>query len=264
VARDPGTFKLVGEIHPGLKRLLAHDAIFLPGFEEAASSLSSQETARLDGLFETGGRPVIGLNIRQWFHFSSSLLPYQFSRSKYLSRSEEKMGQIIDASERLVFQLRKELDARVLLISAYQPGIVEWEDDLPWLRRIKDRFAEDPEVVLTDLEMSLPAYYAMMSRLSLMIGMRLHSTLIAVRYGVPSLNVSYTLKGGAILSHLGLPDNVITLDDFLTSPGTVFERASALMNNLPAEREKTRAAVERAVEINRRTLSELFSIDNDS
>lgn len=264
VARDPGTYELVGRICPGLKRVLAHDAIFLPGFEEAAGALNPEEQARLGQLFETGGRPVIGLNIRQWFHFSSSLLPYQFARRKYLKRSQEQMDRLIDAGQDLARLLRKNLDARILLISAYQPGIVPWEDDLPWLGRIQAGFEGDPDVVLTSLGMSLPAYYAMMSRLSLMIGTRLHSTLIAVRYGVPSINVSYTLKGGAILSHLGMPENVIDLRSFLDSPEAVCKRASALMNNLPAEREKTRAAVQHAVAINRQALSTLLSTGNDS
>lgn len=34
VARDPGTHNLINRISPGIKSILAHDAIFLPGFED--------------------------------------------------------------------------------------------------------------------------------------------------------------------------------------------------------------------------------------
>jgi len=250
VARDPGTYDLIGNIAPDTERILAHDAIFLPGFEDDVKDLSPDENAWLSMILESDGSPVIGLNIRQWFHFASNLIPYQLARKKYLERSEDGMKHLIAATVELVNMLQEQLSARVLLISAYQPGIVPWEDDQTWLERVQSYFVGDPEVVLTNDPISLSAYFGLMSRIDLMIGMRLHSTLIALRYGVPAINISYTLKGVAILKHLGLSENVIDLHHFLESPQLVFERAVSILNNLPQEQEKTREAVQTAVEIN--------------
>jgi polysaccharide pyruvyl transferase WcaK-like protein len=146
----------------------------------------------------------------------------------------------------------------VLLISAYQPGIVPWEDDQTWLERIRAQFVDDPDVLLTNDPISLSTYFGLMSRLDLMIGMRLHSALIALRYGVPAINISYTLKGAAILKHLGLSENVVDIPHFLESPQLVFERAVSILRNLPQEQEKTREAVRTAVEINMSVLRELL------
>lgn len=245
-ARDPGTYALIERLNPRTKRVLAHDAIFLPGFEEDLAASPSH----FDSLFETGGRPVIGINLRQWFHFASSLLPYQLARRKYLKRSETRMGKLLRAAANLTASLRTRQRARVLLISAYQTGIRPWEDDMPWLERLKANFAEDDEVQIVPMTMSLPAYFRLMSRLDLMIGMRLHSSLIALRFGVPSINLSYTLKGGDILRHLGLPDSIADLNDFIESPQAALERAESILAAREAESEQVRAAVEKAIETN--------------
>jgi polysaccharide pyruvyl transferase WcaK-like protein len=253
VARDPGTFALIEKLRPRTNRILAHDAIFLPGFEE---DLSPNQT--LDPLFKTDGRPVIGINMRQWFHFASSILPYQFSQKKYLARSETQMQGLIRSMTELVASLRTRQRARVLLISAYQKNVRPWEDDLPWLARIKSNFADDDEVKLVDAVLTMPDYYNLMSRLDLMIGMRLHSSLVALRLGVPSINLSYTLKGGDILRHLGLPDSVADLNAFIESPQKVLEQAKAMLANRETEREKVRTAVAKAIETNMVVLKNLI------
>jgi len=260
VARDPGTFALIEKLRPHTKCILAHDAIFLPGFEEDLASLPSAEKDSLNRFFTGDPRPAIGINLRQWFHFASSLLPYQFSRRKYLQRSGEQMQELIRSMSGLIASLRTRQRARVLLISAYQPGVRPWEDDLPWLERVKAHFGEDEEVMLVDSALSMPAYFNLMSRLDLMIGMRLHSSLVALRFGVPSINLSYTLKGGDILRHLGLPDSVADLSGFIDSPRAVLEKAEAMLSARDVERMQVRAAVGNAVQTNLSVLKQVLNI----
>ncbi|MFZ5858182.1 MAG: polysaccharide pyruvyl transferase family protein [Chloroflexota bacterium] len=250
VARDPGTYALIEKLNPRTKRILAHDAIFLPGLEEDV------ERDAIPSL-QTDGRPVIGINIRQWFHFASSILPYQFSREKYRQRSEARMQELIRSTTELIASLRDRQRARVLLISAYQKDVLPWEDDLPWLERVQANFAADDEVQLVNMAVTMPEYYDLMSRLDLMIGMRLHSSLVALRFGVPSINLSYTLKGGDILRHLGLPDSVADLKGFIGSPKDVLERAESMLANREAEAAKVRAAVAKAIEENMEVLKNL-------
>jgi polysaccharide pyruvyl transferase WcaK-like protein len=260
VARDPGTFNLVERLYPGAKHILAHDAIFLPGFEQDLASSSPSEQAMLDKYFHAEGSPVIGVNLRQWFHFASSILPYQFSRAKYLKRSEAQMKGLIHSVSELVASLRTRQGARVLLISAYQPGIRPWEDDLPWLQQVKAQFADDEEVILVDSPLTMPGYFNLMSRLDLMIGMRLHSSLVALRFGVPSINLSYTLKGGDILRHLGLPDSVADLRNFIESPRIVLERVESMLSAQAEERKRVREAVGKAIDINLSALKDLLNL----
>jgi polysaccharide pyruvyl transferase WcaK-like protein len=259
VARDPGTFRLIGELNSATERISGHDAIFLPGFEEEITSLDTDAKNQVKMLLGTR-RPVIGLNLRQWFHFSSDLLPYEFSQKRYLERSLPRMNELLHAANELVRQLRDKQRARVILISAYQPGIVPWEDDLPWLRQVKAHFRNDPEVVLLDHLFTLPMYFGLMSQLDLMIGMRLHSSLIALRFGVPSINLSYTLKGRDIMTHLGMPENVIDLDDFIENSGVVYHRTVEILNNWAREREKAYCVVGKAINVNLQVLCSLMGV----
>ena len=203
-------------------------------------------------------RLTIGVNIRQWFHFTSSILPYEFSRNKYRERSEEKMKVLIVCFSDVIQHLRQNYDARILLISAYQPNLVQWEDDLPWLRKIKEVFAQDDEVALLEDPFSLPEYYNIMSDLDLMIGMRLHSSLIALRFGVPAINVSYTLKGKDIYGHLGLSDNVLDLTEVIEDSQQLVVAADRVLGNLELERERVKKGVLRAIEANMVILENLL------
>jgi polysaccharide pyruvyl transferase WcaK-like protein len=259
VARDPGTFALIKRLRPQTNTLLAHDAIFLPGFEQDIKALLPAEENLLAPLVSAQKQPTIGINLRQWFHFTSSLLPYQFAQTAYRRRSEKRMEALIDSMAEVIVRLRAQRAARILLISAYQPGVVPWEDDLPWLSRLKSHFANDENVLLVDSALSLPAYYALMSRLDLMIGMRLHSALIALRFGVPAINLSYTLKGGDIMNALGLKQNVIDLDGFLENPQAVSKRALAILSDWPAEHDHTLQCVEQAIQTNMALMQKLFN-----
>jgi polysaccharide pyruvyl transferase WcaK-like protein len=260
VARDPGTYNLVGRLKPDLNRLLANDAIFFPGFEADTDSSDQETSDWLNRLFEPTSRPVISVNLRQWFHFASSLLPYQLSRRTYLERSRQKMLEVVGAMAQIVNALRRQMEARVLLVSAYQPGVVPWEDDIGWLQQVKDRFTGDNEVILIDRPLSIPAYFELMSRIHLMIGMRLHSSLIALRFGVPSINLSYTLKGNDILQYMGLAKNAFPLEQFLVSPEPVLERSMKILENWENERKLVQSAVEKAIADNMGVLRSVLSL----
>lgn len=258
IARDPGTYNLISQISPDTKCILAHDAIFLPGFEDDLSLVNSSELNYIDKIFSTDRRPVVGINIRQWFHFVSSILPYQFSQGAYKKRSREKMSHLIQASISLIKMLRTREDVKVVLVSAYQPDIVPWEDDLPWLIKLKTAFDDDENVFLMNEAISMPLYYILMSRLNLMIGMRLHSSLIAMRFGVPSLNLSYTLKGRDILRHLGLSEYVADLQAFMDNPEELFNRVISLLRNNHHERWKVEQSVGNAIDQNMDILKSMF------
>ncbi|MBT3320876.1 MAG: hypothetical protein HN392_01185 [Anaerolineae bacterium] len=258
VARDPQSLDLIRSLSTKPKTYLGRDAIFLSGIENNPDKINKVEKKWLDTLY-INGLLTVGFNIRQWFHFSSSILPYQFSKKQYLSRSESKMEELLDAARQTVRFLRTKYNIRVLLLSAYQPDIVPWEDDTPWLQSIKNNFKDDDNVILVDQAISLPAYYQLMSRLDLVIGMRLHTTLIALRLGVPSINLSYTLKGEAILNHLELSEYAVNLEKFIATPDILKSKIAFLLENSLSERKRIEKAVENAIEENEALLKKILT-----
>lgn len=252
VARDPGTYKLVSSLSSKPRLYLGQDAIFLPGMELDLPAVLSEEKA------SKGQRLLIGVNIRQWFHFAASILPYEFSRNQYRERSLDKMQRLVDVFSELIKNLRQDYDARILLLSAYQPGVMEWEDDLPWLAMIKQKFADDPDVILPDESLTIPQYFQQMRSLDLMIGMRLHSSLTALRFGVPAINVSYTLKGGDIYRHLGFNENIVELKEVLEDPRRLYAATVKLIEELDDQRLLAKKLVSQVIDDNFALLSSII------
>jgi polysaccharide pyruvyl transferase WcaK-like protein len=227
VVRDSGSLRLLSELVGRDRLRLAADGIFLDGFptRDAPGPCPPSILALTDG----SGRPVIGINIRLWFHFASSLIPHQFSTGASSRRSAPAMAALEASFAEIIRHLRRDHDARVLLISMYEPDTEPWEDDVPFLKRIKDRFFNDPEVVLWQDDVPIEDLFRLFARLDLMIGMRLHSTLIALRAGVPAIHVTYTLKGRDIFADLNLADWAIEVEEAARSPASVARCAEAIL-----------------------------------
>lgn len=256
VARDPQSYQLIGDLKPDLRKELGFDAIFLPGFED----FLRPEKSRNGSFFSFPDENlVIGINIRQWFHFSSSLIPFQFNRKKYLRRSQLQMEILLQHYYELINWLIEKYQANILLISAYQPGIEPWEDDEYYLKIIKNKFAGMDKVKLMEEVDDLEDYFHTIGMLDFMIGMRLHSSLTALRLGVPSINISYTNKGQDILTQLDLSENIVNLTDFIESPDETKLKIEKLIQTLPEEKEKINSVIEIAIHKNFELIKRLIS-----
>ncbi len=132
---------------------------------------------------------------------------------------------------RTVDDLRARHRARVVLVSMYEPGSDPWEDDAPLLQTIKSRFPDDPDVVLCTEDLAIEDLCRLFGRFDLMIGMRLHSALIALRVGVPAIHIAYTLKGRDIYADLGLGEWVIDIDEALRSPKAIMMLVDKLLGD---------------------------------
>ncbi len=251
LARDPGTLALLKSLRPRCRLVLAHDGIFAG--DPLGEPLSAAEAGRVRDLVGPGNRPVIGFNLRMWFHFASGLLPYQLVQRRYRARSEERMGRLVDGARAVLGELRAAHHARIVLLSMYQPGVEPWEDDLPYLARIKQSFADDVNVQLVDTPLSLRGFAELLRRLDVVAGMRLHSALAAIRLGVPAIHLAYTLKGRDIFAALGLADWVVNVEEFMDAPSVLSTRISRALAE-PALRERIRALAERTTGENRRLL----------
>jgi polysaccharide pyruvyl transferase WcaK-like protein len=261
VARDSGSLKLLQEIYPRGNYMCAHDGIFLPGLENSMIESQFYTSNEFKNIFSNKSNPVIGFNIRMWFHFNSGLLPYQFNQKAYQRRSKEPMKKLVASSCDLISKLRETHHAKVVLLSGYQPGIVPWEDDAPWLAQIKNHFQDDADVILLDSPMTTQDYFKMMSSFDIVIAMRLHTVLVALRFGVPGINLSYTLKGSDILTDMDLEDYAIDIDDFLRSPDYILEKVKDIADNMSRSRDKIRKSVTAAIEKNEMILKHLLEVD---
>ncbi len=248
VARDQYSYDLVKQLNPKIEILLAGDAIFFPGFEEQL--IDREPESVFSRYINDHRKPVIGINIRRWFHFSSDLVPFQLAKKKYEKRGQEQMRSLVENYVEIIKRLRKKYNARIILISAYKPGVFSWEDDLPWLQKIKSFFLDDEEVMLLNEEIDMLDYLHIMNRLDFVFSMRLHTSLTTIRFGNPAINLSYSPKGVHIFKSLGMEANVFDINDFLQNPAMIWERIEYVLENLESEREKNQICVKKMIDRN--------------
>jgi polysaccharide pyruvyl transferase WcaK-like protein len=137
------------------------------------------------------------------------------------------MEKIVSAGITFCSRMIKEYNARILLFSMYEAGIDPWESEEKYLIKIRDTVGKGIE--LFDTSATLEEFCNGISSCDIMVGMRLHSTLLALRCGVPAINLSYTLKGRDIFSDLGLGDWVVDLDTFKDSPEELVVKVRSLL-----------------------------------
>jgi len=251
IVRDPGSHALLASLGSAASLIQASDGIFLDGFdEESAGARENQRSA-----LRRPGRPLVGINVRLWFHFSSGWVPYQFAKKRYRARAAPHMARVLDGFAKTITALRRRYHARIVLLSMYEPAVEPWEDDLALLRALKERFSGDDEVMVLDEDFSIPEFYALVRGLDLVIGMRLHSTLVAIRAGVPALHVSYTAKGRDIFRALGLGDLAVEVEDFMDDPAIVVDKAARALDD-PELRARVAAVRDETVRRNRAVLAE--------
>jgi|LDZU01.1.fsa_nt_gi polysaccharide pyruvyl transferase WcaK-like protein len=261
VARDEYTYSLIHQLNPGIPLTLAGDAIFFPGFEQQLDLYSDAST--ITHFLGNKKSPVIALNLRRWFHFSSDLVPFQLAKKRYESRGLEQMNHLMKIYIDLVQKMRSQFDARVLLVSAYNPGVYSWEDDLQWLEGVKAAFPDDHDVCLVNDSLEMLDYLALMAKVDLALSMRLHTSLTVMRFGNPAVNISYSPKGVNAFCTLGMKENAFDINSIMQDPAPIWHRIETILKDLHGEKEKVIRGVNTIMVTNMQALNALFSGADD-
>lgn len=253
IARDQETFKLLKRIAPKINIKLGYDGIFAGNFE-----VRKPDVPKLNNFLQnTDEQMLIGVNIRQWFHFSSSILPNHLKRKFSRGHLDSRMLKFIDNVIESIREIRRRYNAKIILISAYEFNSSPSNDELSFLLRIKDAFKSDSDVMVADFPLSLQEYLFLVSKLDLMIGTRLHCALAALRMNVPAINLNYTLKGRDIFRDMGLSEYIVELSDYLDKPSLLITKLDLIVRD-NAIREKIRKQVNLAVHENHSLYKAIF------
>ncbi|MGV8025794.1 MAG: polysaccharide pyruvyl transferase family protein [Anaerolineaceae bacterium] len=256
VARDKYTYDLVQNLNPQMKITLAGDAIFFPGFEQQIAEQKTEHT--INHYLNSDGGPTIAINLRRWFHFSSDLIPFQLAKRRYETRGLENMNKLIIFYIDLVQKLRDRFNANILLISAYNPGVYSWEDDVYWLEEVKQSFIQDDKVRIVNEPLDMINYLSLMSKIDLAISMRLHTSLTALRFGNPAVNISYSPKGVNAFRALGLEENAFEINNILFDNLPLWNRVVSILENRLMNKEIVQRNVDQIMIKNIEKLESLF------
>ncbi len=243
--RDPESYALV----KGMLREKDRAKLHLTSDSALLASLA------LKPLDEMPERPVVGMNLRQWFHLHFAVMPYDFlwgTRKKDGAAPElgAEMQAMLANFAALADHCVERHGARVLFVPMYPPGRQDWEIDDRLARMVIDRMRH-PEAASIHTDDDAPqSFLRVFQSLSAMVGVRLHSTIVATVCGVPSLHVTYSPKGRSYYKLLGEDRYVLDIRDVACEGGdaTLIERFDALWNERDAYAQRLREAMPRLID----------------
>ena len=177
-----------------------------------AATTDALELLRAKGVPRSDG-PIIGVAIRRWFHHrKNTWIPHKYAY-KYRLRS------IPDRPEyhRMTALLAKVLDdlvdshnAYILCMPTYNVAH-ESDNQTCWqvLKKMRSNRAAMAEIADPRL------YKAVAGQLSVMLGGRMHPTILAASAGTPVVGLSYNQKFSGFFDLLGLAERVIDVEVFV-------------------------------------------------
>ena len=155
---------------------------------EAGAPEAAQQWVEAQGLAGLP-RPWIGFNLRPWFRFLGSE-----------SAREEKMAAVVSAVAAAARELRARRGATVVLL----PFQKLYDDDAAVLAQVQGE-----GIVMAELPAQPAEIVGALGQLDLVVGMRMHSLLLAAAAGTPGVALSYAPKVTATAEALGMPVHLV-------------------------------------------------------
>lgn len=162
-------------------------------------------------------RPLIALNLRPWFRFGGVNGGPDGGMERLISRSGE-----------LVRVLSDRLGASVALMPLQRLH----DDDRHVLEQVLAAAGGPSGAVVLDPPASPPEVVALLARCDLMIGMRLHSLVLAVDAGIPFVALPYVQKVWDFVTAMGVESHAYAAEEFEVS--AVVSSCEALLSNRDA------------------------------
>jgi len=198
---------------------------------------------------------------RDWFHYKTSgVIPFKYKKKlgKLLGRQATSKPNPTNKTYRkqlnqLITHVTEELGMNVLLVPMHME-----ESDVDLCNDLRRKSAQRERIrVLANDTLSPSELRDTMSAAKLMVGFRLHSNIIAVSSGVPSLNIYYVDKGRVFFdqikqSRFALPIELTLNPEFSTT-------ATSLIQELLTKQSAHRRAISTQTKRLRRDIRQAFA-----
>lgn len=230
--RDEGSKRLLEEVGVAKTPIyaVADPAITLvPADRERVLEILFQE-----GVIK-GDRPWVGISPCLWFHHYGSLIPHEYAVKYKLRpiRGREKFDKLQSNLAKIADYIVDKISAELIFIPMY--SIPHEADDkvcFDIIKRMKN--ASFAKVITGNYPIN--EFLGIFGELDLMIGVRMHSTILAVSMNVPSINIYYVPKGLNFFRMIGQEQRAIDIDSLLETKG--IERLIEIINDTWEKREE--------------------------
>jgi polysaccharide pyruvyl transferase CsaB len=213
-------------------RLLPDPALVLrPSNDDTARAWLAAQGVPLDG------RPLIGVATRRWFPPRARLIPHRLtSRLPLADPHESPKGRALTTLlAKVLDRIVARLGAHVVFLPTYNARA---EADNRVCEQVRDRMAEPGAQVLSIED--APLYKAVCGQLSVMLGGRMHPTILAASAGIPVVGLAYNQKFDGFFELIGAADRVLDVASFVADQRTddLVAMIEAALRDGPAHRER--------------------------
>jgi len=210
--RDPTAYKLA-------HRLASKPVFLVPDPAMALANASDHEAQHVLHKFGVplDGTPVIGVAARRWFHHKRSFIPYRLvHRYRGTNRhSIEACSQLISLLATVMDKAVRELGAYIVFLPTYN---VKHEGDDRICEAVKTKMKTDRACMIRVANPRL--YKSVTSYLSLMIGARMHATILAAASHVPVIGLAYNQKFEGFFKLILSSHSLMWIEDFVFNERT--------------------------------------------
>jgi polysaccharide pyruvyl transferase WcaK-like protein len=185
---------------------------------DPALLLSSAPPHEADALLTSAGLssaayPLIGVAVRRSFHQYPSLIPHKYATRFKLRRipGQESCDRMITLLAAVLDRVSSREQATVLCLPTYN---APHEADDQICLRVMEKMRTERKALIRVRDPRL--YKGVATRLSVMLGGRMHPTILSASVGTPIVGLSYNQKFRGFFDLIGRGDKVIDVQDFVS------------------------------------------------
>jgi polysaccharide pyruvyl transferase CsaB len=182
------------------------------------------------------GRPLIGVATRRWFPPRTRLIPHRVTSRLLADPHEGAQGRAMtELLAQVLDRIAARLGAHVVFLPTYN---ARSEADNRVSEQVRERMTEPgAQILLID---DAPLYKAVCGQLSVMLGGRMHPTILAASAGTPVVGLAYNQKFDGFFELIGAADRVLDVASFVAQQrtGDLEAMVEAALHDGPAQRDR--------------------------
>jgi polysaccharide pyruvyl transferase WcaK-like protein len=199
---------------------------------------------------------IVGVALRRWFHHKTTFIPHKYAAKYHLRKIKgiKKYNKMTTLLAQVLDNIIRQHNSFIVFLPTYN---VPHEADYLTCKRViqKMRYPRTALLIIND-----PIHYKEIAKyLKVMLGARMHPTIISASVGTDVVGLSYNQKFQGFFELLGIPEKVISIEDFveneqsakLTSllskailnDGSLFDRVQIMSEKIRIFNEKIMASV---------------------
>lgn len=205
--RDPKAKATATDLTSKPIRLVPDPALLLPVMHSnKIKQLLRASNVPLDGT------PLVGVALRRWFHHKTTIIPHKYAVKYHLRkiRGTEQYEKMTILMAQVLDNIIKQHNSFIVFLPTYN---VPHEADHLTCKRVmrKMRYSRAALLLIED-----PNHYKGVARyLKVMLGARMHPTIFSASVGTNVIGISYNQKFQGFFELLGIPEKVISIEDFV-------------------------------------------------